>query len=64
MGRAQVRALPGLMLAMLMGALDQTVMAPALPAVAGDLGGLEQMPFDEGDDVDDTRDAADRDRAR
>jgi len=52
------------MLAMLMGALDQTVMAPALPAVAGDLGGLEQMPFDEGDDVDDTRDAADRDRAR
>lgn len=36
--------LPGLLLAMLLGALDQTVMAPALPAVAGDLGGLDQMP--------------------
>jgi EmrB/QacA subfamily drug resistance transporter len=38
------RVLPGLMLAMLLGALDQTIMAPALPAVAGDLGGLDQMP--------------------
>lgn len=36
--------LPGLMLAMLLGALDQTVMAPALPHVAGDLGGLDRMP--------------------
>ncbi|WP_336204709.1 MFS transporter [Nonomuraea sp. LPB2021202275-12-8] len=36
--------LSGLMLAMLLGALDQTIMAPALPAVAGSLGGLEQMP--------------------
>ncbi|MBB6344500.1 MFS transporter [Nonomuraea muscovyensis] len=35
--------LPGLLLAMLLGALDQTVMAPALPAAAGDLGGLDQM---------------------
>jgi EmrB/QacA subfamily drug resistance transporter len=29
---------------MLLGALDQTIMAPALPAVAGSLGGLGQMP--------------------
>ncbi|MQA06226.1 MAG: MFS transporter [Streptosporangiales bacterium] len=36
--------LPGLMLAMFLGALDQTIMAPALPAVAADLGGIEQMP--------------------
>ncbi|MEQ4724957.1 MDR family MFS transporter [Nonomuraea sp. B19D2] len=36
--------LSGLMLAMLLGALDQTIMAPALPAVAGSLGGLDQMP--------------------
>ncbi|WP_231618667.1 MFS transporter [Nonomuraea sp. SBT364] len=39
--------LAGLMLAMLLGALDQTIMAPALPAVAGSLagpGGLDQMP--------------------
>ncbi|MEV5558713.1 MDR family MFS transporter [Nonomuraea wenchangensis] len=34
----------GLILAMLMAALDQTIMAPALPVVAGDLGGLDQMP--------------------
>lgn len=36
--------LPGLLLAMLLAALDQTVMTPALPSVAGDLGGLDQMP--------------------
>ncbi|MGP3928718.1 MDR family MFS transporter [Nonomuraea sp. KM88] len=36
--------LSGLILAMLLGALDQTIMAPALPAIAGDLGGLDQMP--------------------
>ncbi|GAA1637065.1 hypothetical protein GCM10009733_037730 [Nonomuraea maheshkhaliensis] len=36
--------LSGLILAMLLGALDQTIMAPALPAVAGDLGGIDQMP--------------------
>ncbi|MFK4038717.1 MFS transporter [Nonomuraea wenchangensis] len=34
----------GLILAMLLAALDQTIMAPALPVVAGDLGGLDQMP--------------------
>ena len=38
------RVLPGLMLVMLLGALDQTIMAPALPAVAADLGGLDLMP--------------------
>jgi EmrB/QacA subfamily drug resistance transporter len=38
------RVLPGLLLAMLLGALDQTIMAPALPAVAEDLGRLDQMP--------------------
>jgi EmrB/QacA subfamily drug resistance transporter len=39
-----IRVLPGLMLVMLLGALDQTIMAPALPAVAGDLGALNQIP--------------------
>ena len=46
-GRARspiIRVLPGLMLVMLIGALDQTIMAPALPAVAGDLGRLNQIP--------------------
>jgi EmrB/QacA subfamily drug resistance transporter len=38
------RVLPGLVMAMLMGALDQTIMTPALPAVAEDLGRLDQMP--------------------
>jgi EmrB/QacA subfamily drug resistance transporter len=38
------RVLPGLLLAMLLGALDQTIMTPALPAVAQDLGRLDQMP--------------------
>jgi EmrB/QacA subfamily drug resistance transporter len=36
--------LSGLLLAMLLAALDQTIMAPALPSIADDLGGLEQMP--------------------
>ncbi|MFD2354546.1 MFS transporter [Nonomuraea ferruginea] len=39
-----VVVLTGLMLCMLLGALDQTIMTPALPSVVGDLGGLEQMP--------------------
>jgi EmrB/QacA subfamily drug resistance transporter len=38
------RVLPGLMLVMLLGALDQTVMAPALPAVAANLGRFDLMP--------------------
>ncbi|HYH32246.1 MAG TPA: MFS transporter, partial [Pseudonocardia sp.] len=42
-GGAQ-RVLPGLMLAMLLGALDQTAMTSALPAVAADLGRFDLMP--------------------
>ncbi|MET3922762.1 MDR family MFS transporter [Arthrobacter sp. UYEF20] len=43
--RPSIRAaLPGVLLVMFLGALDQTVMAAALPAVAGDLNGLDQMP--------------------
>jgi EmrB/QacA subfamily drug resistance transporter len=38
------RVLPGLMLVMLLGALDQTTMATALPAVAADLGRFDLMP--------------------
>ncbi|WP_262107834.1 MFS transporter [Arthrobacter sp. Marseille-P9274] len=37
------RALPGLLAVMILAALDQTIMAAALPAIAGDLGGLDQM---------------------
>ncbi|WP_232832120.1 hypothetical protein [Nocardiopsis sp. FIRDI 009] len=37
-------ALSGPLMAMLMAALDQTAPAPALPEIAGDLGGLDQMP--------------------
>jgi EmrB/QacA subfamily drug resistance transporter len=38
------RVVPGLMLVMLLGALDQTAMAPALPAVAASLGRFDLMP--------------------
>lgn len=38
------RVLPGLLLAMLLGALDQTIITPALPAVAAELGGLDRIP--------------------
>ncbi|MET3176589.1 UNVERIFIED_ORG: EmrB/QacA subfamily drug resistance transporter [Arthrobacter sp. UYCu721] len=40
---AMAAALPGILIVMFLGALDQTVMASALPAVAGDLNGLDQM---------------------
>ncbi|WP_427131910.1 MDR family MFS transporter [Pseudarthrobacter sp. S9] len=36
-------ALPGILIVMFLGALDQTVMASALSTVAGDLSGLDQM---------------------
>ncbi|WP_427017569.1 MDR family MFS transporter [Pseudarthrobacter sp. P1] len=36
-------ALPGILLVMFLAALDQTVMAAALPTVAGELHGLDQM---------------------
>jgi EmrB/QacA subfamily drug resistance transporter len=39
-----MKVLPGLILAMLLGALDQTIMAPALPSVALEMGGLDRMP--------------------
>jgi EmrB/QacA subfamily drug resistance transporter len=37
--------LPGLLLAMFLGAIDLTIMAPALPAIAQDLGGLNRIPI-------------------
>lgn len=41
-----VRAqLPGLLLAMFLGAVDMTALTPALPAVADDLGGLDRIPL-------------------
>ena len=43
--RSVSAVLPGLLLAMFLGAIDLTVMAPALPAVAQDLGGLDQIPL-------------------
>jgi MFS family permease len=42
--RSVAAVLPGLLLAMFLGAIDLTIMAPALPAVAEDLGGLDQIP--------------------
>lgn len=39
-----MKVLPGLILAMLLGALDQMIMAPALPSVALEMGGLDRMP--------------------
>lgn len=36
--------LPGLLLVMVLAPLDQTSVAPALPEIAGELGGLDQMP--------------------
>lgn len=36
---------PILMLMMLLAALDQTIVATALPSVAGDLGGLDALPW-------------------
>src|ERR1700754_1419264 len=35
----------GLMLVMLMAALDQTIVATALPTIVGDLGGLDQISW-------------------
>ena len=35
----------GLMLGMLLAALDQTIVATALPTIVGDLGGLEHLSW-------------------
>ena len=38
-------AFGGLLVAMFIGALDQTIMATALPTIAGQLGGLTELPW-------------------
>ncbi len=38
-------AFSGLLLGMLLGALDQTIVATALPTIVGDLGGLGQLSW-------------------
>src|SRR3954470_22489499 len=35
----------GLLLAMLLASLDQTIVATALPTIVGDLGGLDQLSW-------------------
>jgi MFS family permease len=35
----------GLMLVLLLAALDQTIVAPALPTIVGDLGGLNHISW-------------------
>ena len=42
--RPVTAVLPGLLLAMFLGAIDLTIMAPALPAIAQDLGGFNRIP--------------------
>lgn len=42
--RPPLRALPGLLLVMVLVPLDQTALTPALPEIAGDLGGMQLMP--------------------
>lgn len=45
-GEVRVRAVfAGLMLAMLLASLDQTIVATALPTIVGDLGGLEHISW-------------------
>jgi MFS family permease len=44
-GRKLVLVFTGLMLVMLMAALDSTVVATALPTIAGDLGGLDHIAW-------------------
>ena len=43
--RAVVTAFSGLLLAMLLAALDQTVVGTALPVIVGELGGLERLSW-------------------
>jgi EmrB/QacA subfamily drug resistance transporter len=43
--RQLVLAFSGLLLGMFLAALDQTIMATALPTIAGELGGLSELPW-------------------
>ena len=43
--RRLMLAFSGLLVAMFIGALDQTIMATALPTIAGQLGGLSELPW-------------------
>lgn len=43
--RTVFMAIVALMLAMLLSALDQTIVATALPTIAGDLGGLNHLSW-------------------
>src|SRR4051794_11990414 len=46
LGRTQVLlTFGGLLLAMLLASLDQTIVATALPTIVGDLGGLDQLSW-------------------
>src|SRR4051812_13371882 len=46
LGRKQLRlTFAGLLLAMLLASLDQTIVATALPTIVGDLGGLNQLSW-------------------
>jgi hypothetical protein len=44
-GRSLAAVFVGLMLVMLMAALDSTIVATALPTIAGDLGGLNHISW-------------------
>ncbi|MCY0905038.1 MDR family MFS transporter [Arthrobacter sp. H14-L1] len=44
-GRARLLIIGALMLGMLLAALDQTIVATALPTIAGDLGGLNHLSW-------------------
>jgi EmrB/QacA subfamily drug resistance transporter len=44
-GRRLMLAFGGLLVAMFIGALDQTIMATALPTIAGQLGGLSELSW-------------------
>src|SRR5262249_56370139 len=43
--RAFLSVFPGVMVAMLLAALDQTILAAAIPAIVGALGGLEDVSW-------------------
>src|SRR4051794_19427109 len=46
LGRKQLRlTFAGLLLAMLLASLDQTIVATGLPTIVGDLGGLDQLSW-------------------